>query len=158
VKKLSTAFMAAAAIAATVFAPTASANIGPIPTVGASAAHSCGTGEVQTCTGAGQLAPIGLGSASAFFTCSATTPFAVQATTVRCWIQHKSASGSTVYFANAPAPSVTTTGNEAVTNGVYDGVLNPFVVLQDYELCIQAGYIDLAGTTHSLLGHCSEPI
>lgn len=116
--------------------PQASADT---PLVGSGANAGCGYG--QTCAGGGQLVPVGLGSATVEFSCSATTPFRVQATIVQCWIRHN-AGGAFVdqKDANVPAAAVTLQGNESETNGAYLSV-----PLESYEVCIRAGYVALNG-------------
>jgi hypothetical protein len=116
--------------------PQASADA---PLVGSGANAGCGFN--QTCAGGGQLVPIGLGSATVEFSCSATTPFRVQATIVQCWIRHD-AGGAFVdqKDANVPAAAVTLQGNESETNGAYLSV-----PLESYQVCIRAGYIALSG-------------
>lgn len=105
-------------------------------------------GYSQTCDGVGQAVPIGTGSTNVAITCTAVTPYVVQATGVGCYLL------GDFYGDRHYAPTQFTQGQTSSTTATFTGL-----VAQSYRLCIGAGLITSSGTPRAVTGYqCFYPL
>lgn len=99
-----------------------------------SAFGNCGSFYMQYCTGHGQGMPIGLSTLAVEITCSATSPFVVDRTGVRCYLL-----GMNDGLTYLDTGEFFVPGNQAV---IANAGTVPF---QGYWLCVGAGYSTPSG-------------
>jgi hypothetical protein len=95
---------------------------------------NCGSGGRQVCSGYGQGVPVGLSSLTVAGECTATTPFVVDRTAVRCYLV--GLNDGRVYL---------DTGQRWVTGNASSYPIAGSVPFQGYRLCVGAGWSTSTG-------------